>query len=209
LFSDENRLRRIARTVGPLQIIYGGKAHPRDDSGKATIRRVFEAAASLRDVVRVVYLEEYDFGLAKYFCSGVDLWLNTPYKPLEASGTSGMKAAMNGIPSLSILDGWWVEGHVEGVTGWAIGEDHGRESNSAEESTSLYNKLEFVVLPMFYGRLQAYADVMRSTIAMNGSFFNAHRATSQYLRNAYATHKGRPLSPTSQDDVEGLDQHPR
>jgi len=122
LFSDLNRLKRIATQAGPFQVIYGGKAHPWDGGGKAIIRAIFQAAEALRDTVRVIYLEEYDMALAKYLCAGVDLWLNTPEKPAEASGTSGMKAALNGVPSLSILDGWWIEGHVEGVTGWAIGD---------------------------------------------------------------------------------------
>ena len=105
----------------------------------------------------VVYLEEYDMALGKYLCAGVDLWLNSPQKPHEASGTSGMKAALNGVPSLSVLDGWWIEGHVEGVTGWSIGDDWEAESNPAKEIASLYDKLEYVILPMFYGRPTAFA----------------------------------------------------
>lgn len=185
LFSDLERLRRIARQAGPLQVVYGGKAHPRDEGGKEMIRRIFEAARTLAGALRVVYLEEYDVALAGYLCSGVDLWLNTPRKPQEASGTSGMKAALNGVPSLSVLDGWWLEGHVEGVTGWAIGEDSGRESDPAQEVASLYNKLEYVILPMFYGRPLAYAGLMRSAISINASFFNAQRMMAQYLNNAY------------------------
>ena len=185
LLSDLDRLKRIAREVGPLQVIYGGKSHPRDESGKAIIQRIFEAAAALGDAVRVVYLEEYDMALGKYLCAGVDLWLNSPQKPHEASGTSGMKAALNGVPSLSVLDGWWIEGHVEGVTGWSIGDDWEPESNPDKETASLYDKLEYVILPMFYGRATAYAAVMRSCIAINGSFFNAQRMMLQYLENAY------------------------
>jgi starch phosphorylase len=175
LFSDLDRLRTMARQVGPLQIIYGGKAHPRDESGKALIRRIFELSTALSNAVRVVYLEDYDMALAKYICSGVDLWLNTPLKPQEASGTSGMKAALNGVPSLSVLDGWWIEGHVEGITGWAIGESWEAESIPSAEVAFLYDKLESVILPMFYQDPCAYAAVMRSAIALNGSFFNAQR----------------------------------
>jgi len=185
LFSDLERLKRIARQVGPLQIIYGGKAHPKDEGGKALIRRIFQAANALRDTIHVVYLEEYDMALAKYLCSGVDLWLNTPQKPDEASGTSGMKAALNGVPSLSILDGWWVEGHVEGITGWSIGESDEPESDSSKDIASLYDKLEKVIVPMFYQQPDAYTSVMRSTIALNGSFYNAQRMTFQYMENAY------------------------
>jgi starch phosphorylase len=185
LLTDLERLRRIVRQAGPLQVVYAGKAHPHDGGGKAVIRRVYEAAAALGESLRVVYLEDYDMALAKILCSGADLWLNTPQKPKEASGTSGMKAALNGVPSLSILDGWWLEGHLEGITGWSVGEDGDPLSNPAQEATSLYNKLEYVILPLFYGRPHAYAKVMRSAIAVNGSFFNAQRMVGQYLKKAY------------------------
>ncbi len=184
LFTDLERLRAIRQQVGPLQIVYGGKAHPRDLDGKAVIRAVFEAAAALRDSIPVVYLEDYDMRWARLLTSGVDLWLNTPHRPFEASGTSGMKAAMNGVPSLSVLDGWWVEGHFEGVTGWSIGFDHDGNQQPVELN-SMYEKLQYVILPMFYERPWKYAEVMRSAIAVNGSFFNAQRMVSQYLLNAY------------------------
>ncbi|HSQ57537.1 MAG TPA: alpha-glucan family phosphorylase, partial [Gemmata sp.] len=187
LFSDLERLRRIARTVGPLQVVFAGKAHPHDEGGKAMIRGVFDASAALKTDVKIVYLEEYDMALARLLCAGADVWLNTPLKPQEASGTSGMKAAVNGVPSLSILDGWWVEGCFEGLTGWAIGEDGGKPSDPAREATSLYEKLEYVVAPLFYTRRFAFAEVMRSTIALNASYYNAQRMLMQYLCNAYAT----------------------
>jgi starch phosphorylase len=136
-------------------------------------------------MLRIVYLEEYDMTLAGLIVSGVDLWLNNPVKPLEASGTSGMKAALNGVPSLSVLDGWWLEGCIEGVTGWAIGDDSEEPGDPALELDSLYDKLEHTILPMFYQRPNAYARVMRSAISHNGSFFNAQRMMSQYLRNVY------------------------
>ena len=185
LFTDLGRLKKIAREVGPLQIIYAGKAHPRDEGGKALIRRIFQAAEALRDTITVVYLEEYDMALGKYLCSSVDLWLNTPLKPDEASGTSGMKAALNGVPSLSVLDGWWVEGHVEGVTGWSIGESDLPGTDPSQEVASLYDKLERQIVPMFYRQADAYANIMRSAIAINGSFYNAQRMMFQYVKNAY------------------------
>ncbi len=185
LFSDVGRLRQIVKRTGPLQLVYAGKAHPRDEAGKAMIRRVFEAAGALQDVVKIVYLADYDMDVARHLVAGVDLWLNTPQKPYEASGTSGMKAALNGVPSFSILDGWWVEGHVEGVTGWSIGDSH-REEEPAAETASLYDKLERVIMPMFYDRPGAYRNVMRSAVALNGAFFTAQRMLSQYARNAYA-----------------------
>ncbi|MDO8615011.1 MAG: alpha-glucan family phosphorylase [Dehalococcoidia bacterium] len=195
LFSDMGRLRRIVRRGGPLQVIYAGKAHPRDESGHALIEKIFAAAAALRDVVRVVYLEGHDMALARDICAGVDLWLNNPQKPLEASGTSGMKAALNGVPSLSVLDGWWIEGHIEGVTGWSIGEDWQSGSDDAAEARSLYDKLEYTVLPLFYNRPAAYTAVMRSTIALNGSYFNAQRMMSQYLRAVYDPPPAGDLPP--------------
>ncbi|MBM4299668.1 MAG: alpha-glucan family phosphorylase, partial [Deltaproteobacteria bacterium] len=183
LFTDLERLKGIARRAGGLQLIYAGKAHPRDDGGKAIIRRIFEAAAELANDVRVVYLENYDMALGKLICSGVDVWLNTPLRPQEASGTSGMKAALNGVPSFSVLDGWWIEGHIEGVTGWSIGDAN--ENDSAAEANSLYDKLENVILPLYYQSPDGFAQVMGSSIALNGSFFNTQRMVSQYLRNAY------------------------
>lgn len=185
LFTDLPRLRHIAKDVGPLQFVFGGKAHPNDEDGKAMIRHVFEAAAQLGNDVRVVYLPNYDWTLARTLCAGVDVWLNTPLKPQEASGTSGMKAALNGVPSLSILDGWWIEGHLEGITGWSIDDNASEPTNPGREAASLYAKLEFVIAPLFYRRPLAFAEVMRSAIAFNGSFFNAQRMVAQYLQNAY------------------------
>ena len=185
IFSDPARLKRMTKRTGPLQIIYGGKAHPADEWGKATIKKIFEAAAALEDSVKVVYLENYEMNLGALMTSGSDIWLNNPMRPLEASGTSGMKAALNGVPSLSVLDGWWIEGHVEGVTGWSIGEDDALPDDPAEDISELYYKLERVILPLFYGMPLRFADVMRGAIALNGSFFNTQRMVSQYMHNAY------------------------
>jgi starch phosphorylase len=184
IFSDLNRLRAIREKSGPFQIVFGGKAHPKDDAGKAVIRKVFEAAAALRESIPVVYVENYDMRWGGLFTAGVDLWLNTPHRPFEASGTSGMKAAMNGIPSLSVRDGWWAEGHFEGTTGWSIGYEEDPERHDIEIE-SFYNKLEQAILPMYYLQPLAYAQVMRSAIALNGSFFNTQRMLSQYISNAY------------------------
>jgi starch phosphorylase len=185
LFSDRERLKRIARQTGPLQLVYAGKAHPRDEGGKALIRKVFEGAAAIADAVRTVYVENYDMHWGGLITSGVDLWLNTPMRPQEASGTSGMKAAMNGVPSFSIIDGWWAEGHIEGVTGWSIGSEEIAGDPTADAGT-LYDKLEREIVPMFYGRPARYAEVMRSAIAFNGAFFNTQRMLQQYLANAYS-----------------------
>lgn len=187
LFSNIDRLKQIAHTVGPIQIIYAGKAHPRDDAGRQLIQQVYQAAEKLKDTISVVYLEDYDMSLGRKLCAGVDVWLNTPKRPQEASGTSGMKAATNGVPSLSILDGWWIEGHTEGVTGWSIGTDWKADENSAEDVESLYSKLEKVVIPLYYKSPREFDKIRQATIALNGSFFNTQRMMLQYLRNAYVS----------------------
>jgi starch phosphorylase len=189
LLSDTERLSRIAREVGPIQLVFAGKAHPRDEAGKQVIRDVIARLGRLDGAIASVYLADYDMDLGKLMVSGVDLWLNTPEPPLEASGTSGMKAAVNGVPSLSILDGWWLEGHVEGVTGWAIGtRSQPRNSpDGARDAEDLYEQLERVILPLYYTRPDEYVDVMRHAIALTGSFFNAHRMLQQYLTLAYFT----------------------
>ena len=177
----------VAKKAGPLQIMFAGKAHPKDEPGKERIRAVFDAAERLGDDLPIVYLPDYDLELAYRLVAGVDLWLNTPLRPLEASGTSGMKAAHNGVPSLSVLDGWWKEGHIEGVTGWAIGGLSPEAGPDADRSdaTDLYQKLEHVILPLFYDDRAAWVAIMRQCIALNASFFNTHRMVRQYLLHAY------------------------
>ncbi len=182
LFTDPARLAKIATAAGGLQILYAGKAHPQDEPGKALIQQVVEDAATLsNDMLRIVYLENYDWELGAMLTAGVDVWVNTPRRPYEASGTSGMKAALNGVPSLSILDGWWIEGCIEGYTGWAI-EDG---ADDTEEAASLYKKLETAVVPLYLDAPEKWARLMRNTIAFNGSFFNTNRMVKQYTRNAY------------------------
>jgi starch phosphorylase len=183
LFTDVERLRSISSKVGLLQVVYAGKAHPQDQAGKDVIKQIFRAKEALKNDVRIAYLENYDIAIGKMMTSGVDLWLNTPQRPLEASGTSGMKAALNGVPSLSVLDGWWIEGCIEGATGWSIGEKG--SSDSSSDAASLYSKLEQTIIPMFYQDRDRFIDVMRHSIALNGSFFNTHRMVQQYVLNAY------------------------
>lgn len=189
LLSDPQRLKGIASGSGRLQIIYGGKAHPRDDAGKKVIQQIVQIRASLGHEVRIVYLENYDWELARLLTAGVDVWLNTPEPPLEASGTSGMKAALNGVPSLSVLDGWWIEGCIENVTGWAIGEtcpvDATPEDRAGCDVQSLYQKLESVVIPTFYQRRGDFLRIMRHTIALNASHFNTQRMVQEYIAKAY------------------------
>ena len=203
LFQDRERLKRITRDVGPIQIVYAGKAHPRDEGGKKIIRDVFEGAQSLSGAIRTVYVENYDMTWGRLITSGVDIWLNTPMRPQEASGTSGMKAALNGVPSFSVVDGWWAEGWIEGVTGWAIGNTEIVEDPASEVST-LYDKLERQILPVFYGTPNRYTEVMRSAIAMNGSFFNTQRMVQQYLANAYMLREVAPPTPKTRQPVAAL-----
>jgi len=190
ILADLDKLRQIAKNAGHFQIIYAGKAHPNDGGGKDIIRHIFHAKKALRKTVPVVFLDDYNLDLGGKITSGVDLWLNTPQFPLEASGTSGMKAALNGVPSLSILDGWWVEGHIEGVTGWSIGESRraaagGAATDNAADAESLYKKLEDVILPMYYNERSKFLGVMQHAIAINGSFFNTQRMVQQYITDAY------------------------
>ena len=119
--------------------------------------------------------------LAQRLVGGVDVWLNTPLPPMEASGTSGMKAALNGVPSLSVLDGWWLEGCIEGVTGWAIDADQ----EAANDASELYKVLENTVLPLYHENRTGFIDVMRHALALNGSFFNTQRMLQQYVSKAY------------------------
>ena len=182
LFPSPGSLLEIATKAGGLQIIFAGKAHPQDDPGKEMIQQVVADAARLsNDVLRIIYLENYDWKLGALLTAGVDVWVNTPRRPYEASGTSGMKAALNGVPSLSILDGWWIEGCIEGFTGWAI-EDG---ADDPAEANALYNKLKSAVVPLYLDAPVKWANLMRTTLAFNGSYFNTNRMVKQYTRNAY------------------------
>ncbi|MES2703476.1 MAG: alpha-glucan family phosphorylase [Bacteroidota bacterium] len=187
LFSDIERLRWISRQFGKIQIVYAGKAHPRDHNGKEIIKRIFAAREYLAGDVEIAFLENYNMQQGAMLTAGVDVWLNTPEAPLEASGTSGMKAAINGVPSLSILDGWWIEGHIEGQTGWSVGEPHTADyiRNDWQDADSLYNKLKEAVLPTYYWSKEQYVQVMKNSIASNGAYFNTHRMMQEYVLNAY------------------------
>jgi starch phosphorylase len=184
LFSDLERLKEIARNRS-FQIVLAGKAHPRDEGGKRLIEQLHAHAHALAGSAPIVYLPDYDMALAQVLVAGVDVWLNTPLRPFEASGTSGMKAAFNGVPNLSVLDGWWIEGCIEGVTGWAIGNAAGADDGDAR---ALYDKLEQVVLPLYYGYAQdpgGWIRVMKGAISKNASYFNSHRMMRRYATEAY------------------------
>jgi len=188
IFSDMEKLKRINRRE-KIQIIYAGKAHPRDESGKRLIEEIFGYIDRLKDEVKVAYLKNYDMDLAGKLVSGVDVWLNTPLPPLEASGTSGMKAAHNGVINFSVLDGWWIEGRVEGVTGWSIGPDPDErlamEEGRLRERDDLYNKLEYIIIPMFYQRRDEWIRMMENSIGKIAYYFNSHRMMRRYVTEAY------------------------
>ncbi|MGB7291166.1 MAG: alpha-glucan family phosphorylase [Thermodesulfobacteriota bacterium] len=188
IFTDTERLKSISSNAGPIQIVYAGKAHPKDTGGKEMIKKIFQMKNLLRPYIKIAYLENYDIELAGMITSGVDVWVNTPQPPLEASGTSGMKAALNGIPSFSILDGWWIEGCIENITGWSIGEDSRKtiaDTDQSLDASALYEKLEKIIIPLFYNERDQFIDVMRHSIALNGSFFNTQRMLLQYVLRAY------------------------
>jgi len=187
LFRDIERLMSIADKFNGLQIVFAGKAHPSDQAGKHMIRNIVQAINKINGRINACYIEDYNIEIAKKLIPGVDLWLNTPMRPREASGTSGMKAAHNGVPQFSTLDGWWLEGHIENVTGWSIG-FHPRASQEADpekDVEDLYTKLEYIILPKFYNERNDWIEIMQHTIALNGSFFNTTRMVQQYVLNAY------------------------
>lgn len=187
LFFDTDRLKKIGK--GKLQIIYAGKAHPNDSDGKKNIEEIFKKSKELKGHIKIVYLQNYNIELAKRLVSGVDVWLNTPMRPLEASGTSGMKAAHNGVVNFSVLDGWWIEGHMEGYTGWSIGpypsEAAPAPSSDRVDADDLYNKLEHEIMDMYYNRRAIWMHMMKNAIGKNAYYFNSHRMMRRYVTEAY------------------------
>jgi starch phosphorylase len=176
LLSDIKRLLALQNNSGKLQIIYAGKAHPDDLEGQSLIKQVWKIKEKLADQIKIVFLEDYDLTKAQLLTAGVDLWLNTPIPPHEASGTSGMKAAHNGVPQLSTLDGWWREGYAKNKTGWAIKED---------KPSELYDLLTKEIMPLYYQQPEKWSEIMRTVISRNAAFFNTDRAIRQYIRKAY------------------------
>ncbi len=188
IFSDLEKLRRANKT-GPLQLVLAGKSHPLDYSGKSIIREIYDDISRLRDEMKIVYLEDYNMAMAAKLTSGSDVWLNTPLPPFEASGTSGMKAAHNGVPNFSVLDGWWVEGCIEGVTGWSIGSPYDMPISEDErrslELEDLYDKLRYLVIPTFYKKRDQWVAIMKSSIGKVAYYFNSHRMMRRYITEAY------------------------
>lgn len=182
LFSDLERLKKIARQR-PFQVVLAGKAHPRDQDGKDLIKTIYQYIQELVGDITIAFVPDYDMEIAQAMVSGVDLWLNTPLRPMEASGTSGMKAAFNGVPNLSVLDGWWIEGCIEGITGWAVGDD--AVTSNGDDARSLYDKLEYTILPLYYDDRNRWISIMKGAISKNASFFNSHRMMRRYVTEAY------------------------
>ncbi|MEW6109059.1 MAG: alpha-glucan family phosphorylase [Nitrospirota bacterium] len=187
LFRDIERLVRIGS--GKIQLVYAGKAHPKDEPGKKLIQNIYGYMERLRDKINIVYLKNYDMETALKIVSGVDIWMNTPLRPLEASGTSGMKAAHNGVLNFSVLDGWWIEGHIEGFTGWSIGPapeelTPGADAD-ARDSEDLYGKLEKTIIPLYYNDRHTWIRMMQNAIGKNAYYFNSHRMMRRYVTEAY------------------------
>lgn len=183
LFTDIEKLLRIGE--GKIQIVYAGKAHPRDNPGKELIKRIINTARELSPRIKVAYLKNYNMALALKIVSGVDVWLNTPMRPYEASGTSGMKAAHNGVINFSVLDGWWIEGHIEGYTGWSIGPPPDVEADPSKDAEDLYDKLENLVIPTYYNDRHTWIRMMQNAIGKIAYYFNSHRMMRRYVTEAY------------------------
>jgi glycogen phosphorylase len=182
LFADLDRLRQIGGRT-PFQVVMAGKAHPHDEEGKRLIERLHGHIRELAGAVPAAYLPNYDMTLARYLVAGVDVWLNTPLPPLEASGTSGMKAALNGVLNFSVLDGWWVEAWIEGRTGWAIGD--GQFGGHEQDAQDLYHKLETVILPLYHGDRAGWVWMMKEAISKIAYYFNSQRMMRRYASEAY------------------------
>ena len=191
LFSDKERLKKILNDPWhPVQIIFAGKTHPADMPGKDILKRVFNAAREPEFGGRIAFVEDYGEQLAQYMVHGVDVWLNNPLPPMEASGTSGMKAALNGVPHLSIMDGWWIEG-FNGKNGWAFGQEEVNGNRDLADARAVYNILEKEVIPLYYkvsgdGIPHGWVKVMKESIKSNGPRFSARRMVKEYVKKFYA-----------------------
>ncbi len=187
LFSDIKRLEKIG--TGKIQIVYAGKAHPKDTIGKQLIEKIFSFKQKLKGRIKIAFIQNYNMEIALKLVSGVDIWLNTPLRPLEASGTSGMKAAHNGVVNFSVLDGWWIEGHIEGFTGWSIGPDpteiKADNNMNKADADDLYSKLENTIIPLFYNDRKTWVRMMQNAIGKNAYYFNSHRMMRRYVTEAY------------------------
>jgi glycogen phosphorylase len=182
LFDDIAALSKVARER-PFQVVFAGIAHPRDVHGTQLIAQINQQIRNLKPVVPMAFLPNYDMRVGALLTAGADVWLNTRLPPLEASGTSGMKAALNGVLNLSVLDGWWVEAHIEGVTGWAIG--NGKNSSGHQDAAELYAKLSRTILPLYYDDRDRWIWMMKQSISKVGAYFTTQRVMRRYATEAY------------------------
>ncbi len=192
ILRDVDRLVHIAESFGEIQIVFAGKAHPRDGLGKEMIKNIFEKMRLIKErtkAVKVAFLENYGIDMAKLLIAGCDVWLNNPRRPYEACGTSGMKAGMNGVLNFSTWDGWWLEGGIEGVNGWGIGPKPSwqdmTESKDEEDLEDLYGKLAYIIIPTYYKHRDEWVRLMKNSIATIGPYFNTHRMVSEYISKVY------------------------
>lgn len=185
ILSDLSRLEQIATKFGGLQLVFAGKAYPDTQSMENIIAKIYKLSKNSQSKIKVAFLPNYNMDIASKMVAGSDIWLNNPVKPLEASGTSGMKAALNGVPNFSVLDGWWPEGWIERETGWAIGQGVNSQSDEATELNELYSKLENDILPTFFHDTQKWLEIQKQAIALNGSYFHTHRMVGEYLEKGY------------------------
>jgi starch phosphorylase len=188
LFFDVAKLKSVAEKFGGIQLVFSGKAHPKDEGGKQLIKNILKVSEELGDKIKLAFLPNYNMELGGLITSGSDIWLNNPKRPLEASGTSGMKAALNAVPNFSILDGWWIEGHIEGLTGWSIGNTTEVGTDEADrkiDAESIYKKLEEVILPLYNNNKAEFIKVMQHSQALCGSYFHTQRMVQDYITKAY------------------------
>ncbi|MCS6999074.1 MAG: alpha-glucan family phosphorylase [Aquificaceae bacterium] len=192
ILRDVDKLIHIGESFGELQIVFAGKAHPKDDMGKEIIKNIFQRIKYVRErtkAVKLAFLENYGIDMAKLLVAGCDVWLNNPRRPLEACGTSGMKAGMNGVLNFSTWDGWWLEGGIEGFNGWGIGPKPGwqdmSESKDEEDLEDLYGKLAYIIIPTYYKHRDEWVRLMKNSIATIGPYFNTHRMVSEYISKVY------------------------
>ena len=185
IFKDLDRLCRIAQKFGGLQFVFAGKAYPDTAGPDSTLAEVYRLSQRTDLPIDIVYIPDYDMTTSEYMVAGVDIWLNNPLRPLEASGTSGMKATLNGVPNFSVVDGWWVEGIQENETGWAIGDENSHMGNEEYELNDLYGKLEHIILPTYHYDTKKWLEIQKQAIAINASYFNTQRMVTEYLTKGY------------------------
>ena len=190
IFHDMERLKKLLNDRWrPLQVVFAGKAHPADDPGKQLLQRVFNAARDPEMGGRIAFVEDYGEQLAQYLVHGVDIWLNNPLPPMEACGTSGIKAAINGVPNLSIMDGWWIEG-FNGKNGWAFGGEEVNGNRDRTDAEAVYRILEEEIRPLYYkvsddGIPHGWVRFMKEAIKSNAPRFSARRMVKEYVRKFY------------------------